>query len=143
MKKMAFVVALAIGPLTSTPPVQSQDGVAKQFVGTWRLVSWPQRLADGTTRRSPQSVGYIIYTDNNHVCYVNMDPNRPKWKSPTAPTESEEMSAMRGFGAYCANRSNHAGAARGSTGRQRTELRPQVQDPKHHRPPIPSRNQRI
>ena len=79
---------------------EPQDDIAKQFLGIWRLVSWTQRLADGTTRQAPNNVGYIIYTDTGHMCYVGMNPNRPKWKSST-PTESEAFSGIIGMGAYC------------------------------------------
>lgn len=76
------------------------DDIAKQFLGIWKLVSWEQRLADGTTRQAPNSVGYIIYTETGHMCYVGMNPNRPKWASRT-PTEPEALSAITGLGAYC------------------------------------------
>jgi hypothetical protein len=77
------------------------DGeIARQFVGIWKLASWEQRLADGTTRQAPNSVGYIIYTDTGHMCYVSMNPNRPKWVSRT-PTEAEALSGITGLGAYC------------------------------------------
>jgi hypothetical protein len=101
-RALRFAVALTLGVLvSSTSRAQSKDDIAKQFFGTWRLISFSQRLADGTIRQSPQTAGYLIYTDTNHVCYMNMDPYRPKWKSPAAPTESEMTSAFNGFGAYC------------------------------------------
>jgi hypothetical protein len=89
---------------------QTQDdvSVAKQFVGMWRLVSRPQRLADGTTRQNPVSVAYIIYTDTGHMCYVGMNPNRPRWKSETAPTPEEALSGITGLGAYCSTVEIHA-----------------------------------
>ena len=86
---------------------RSDDEIAKQFLGIWRLVSWEQRLHDGTTRQAPNSVAYIIYTDTGHMCYVSMNPNRPKWASRT-PTESEALSAITGLGAYCATVEVHA-----------------------------------
>jgi hypothetical protein len=95
---------------THAQPQQDDASVAKQFVGTWRLVSWPEKLADGTTRQDPKTVGYIIYTDNSHMCYVAMNPNRPKWKSSAAPTP-EEMASGLGiddFYAYCAAVEVHA-----------------------------------
>jgi hypothetical protein len=109
-RKIALTVVVALGALNSTSYAQSQDDIAKQFVGMWRLVSWPQRLADGTMRQNPLSVGYIIYTDTNHMCYVSMNPNRPKWNSARAPTESEALSGMgnTGFSAYCATVEIHA-----------------------------------
>jgi len=109
MKKMtALSVLLAFALLNGTSYAQSQDEIAKQFVGMWRLVSWPERLADGTTRQDPKSVAYIIYTDTGHMCYVNMDPNRPRWKSAAAPTPEEALSGITGLGAYCATVEIHA-----------------------------------
>lgn len=91
---------------------QPQDDVstAKKFIGMWRLVSWPQRLADGTTRQNPMSAAYIIYTDTSHMCFVGMNPNRPKWKSATAPTPEEMTSGLgrNDFGAYCGTVEVHA-----------------------------------
>jgi hypothetical protein len=95
---LAIVIMIAM--LGTHSQAQSNSDIAKQFAGMWRLVSWPQRFTDGTTRQSPQSFGYVMFT-GNYMCYVNMDPNRPKWKSVT-PTESEALSSMIGFGAYCA-----------------------------------------
>src|SRR5215467_5532617 len=96
--------------MSSTLYAQSQDASAKQLDCLWRFVWWPQRPADGTTRQIPLSVGYIIYTDTNRMCYVNRNPHRPKWNSATAPTESEALSGMgnTGFQAYCAAIEIHA-----------------------------------
>ena len=100
---------LAFGLLNSMSYAQSQDDIAKQFVGMWRLVSWPQRLVDGTTRQSPASVAYLIYTDTGHMCFVGMTPNRPKWKSAVAPTPEEALSATSpGAEGYCATVEIHA-----------------------------------
>ncbi len=108
MKKMvALSMLLTFGPLSTMSRAQSQDDIAKQFVGMWRLVSRTQRFADGTTRQNPISVAYLIYTDG-HMCYVAMNPNRPRWKSETAPTPEEALSGIKGFGAYCATIEIHA-----------------------------------
>ena len=91
---------------------QSQDEVtiAKQFVGMWRLVSRPERLADGTMKQNSRSFAYIIYTDTGHMCFVSMNPSRPNWKSANAPTTEEMVSGLvnNGFGAYCATVEVHA-----------------------------------
>jgi hypothetical protein len=109
MKKMlALSMLLAFGLLNSMSDAQSQDDIAKQFVGMWRLVSWTERLADGTTRQNPRSVAYIIYTDTGRMCYVSMNPNRPRWKLEAAPTPEEALSAITGLGAYCAAVEVHA-----------------------------------
>jgi hypothetical protein len=42
------------------------------------------------------------------MCFVSMNPNRPKWKSATEPTESEAVSGINGFSAYCAKVEIHA-----------------------------------
>jgi hypothetical protein len=110
MKKMvAGSILLAFGPLSTMSYAQSQDEIAKQFVGMWRLVSNPQRLVDGTTREGSNSVGYAFFDANaGHMCFLSMNPNRPQWKSEAAPTPEEGLSAIRGFGAYCATIEIHA-----------------------------------
>ena len=59
-------------------------------------------MADGTTRHDPKTVAYLIYSDAGRMCYVSMNPDRPKWKSETAPTAEEAISGITGLGAYCA-----------------------------------------
>ena len=92
---------------------QSQDDIAmaKRFVGMWRLVSRAVRYADGTARQSPNSAGYIIYTDTDPVrmCYVAMNPNLPKWKSDRkTPTPTPEEAVIANFNAYCSTVEVHA-----------------------------------
>src|SRR5207253_11053479 len=102
-KTVAWSIFLILGQLNSTSRAQSQDDIAKQFAGMWRLVSSRQRLADGTTRQSSNNVAYLVFdTDAGHMCYLSMNPNRPPWKSETAPTAEEALSAIKGFSAYCA-----------------------------------------
>ncbi len=102
------VVLLGGSSLDAASQAAPQADVSKQFIGIWRLVSWSQRLADGSTRQDPRSVSYIVYTDTGHMCWVAMDPNRQRWESATAPTESEAVSRLRGLGAYCASVEVHA-----------------------------------
>jgi hypothetical protein len=106
---VAWSILLVLGQLNSTLRAQSRDDIAKQFAGMWRLVSNPQRLADGTTREGSNSVAYAMFdSDASHMGFVSMNPNRPRWKSETAPTPEEGLSAIRGFGAYCATVEIHA-----------------------------------
>jgi hypothetical protein len=95
-------------PFETHAQPQDDVSIAKQFVGMWRLVSWPQRLADGTTRQNPIRIAYIIYTDTGYMCFVGMNQNRPRWKSETAPTPEEALSGITGFGAYCSTVEIHA-----------------------------------
>jgi Lipocalin-like domain len=96
------------GSLTAMARAQSRDDIAKQFAGMWRLVSNPTRLADGTTRPGTNTLGYAFFDFNgDHMCFLSMNPDRPKWKS-ERPTAEEGLSATRGFGAYCAIIEIHA-----------------------------------
>jgi hypothetical protein len=102
-------VLLVAGQLASTSHAQSQDDIARQFAGMWRLVGNPQRFADGTTRQGSNSVGYAFFDSNGtHMCFLSMNPDRPKWKSESGPTPEEGLSTIRGFGAYCATIEIHA-----------------------------------
>jgi len=107
-KTAAWAILLVLGQLNSTSRAQSQDDIAKKLAGMWRLVSNPQRLADGTTLQGANSVAYVVFdSDASHMCFVSMNPNRPRWKSGT-PTPDEALAAIRGFGAYCATVEIHA-----------------------------------
>lgn len=108
MKKIIAVssilfVFLCFGPLSNTARAQSPEAIAKRLAGMWRLVSNPQKLADGTTRESPNSAAYAFFDAHaSHMCFISMNPNRPRWKAENAPTAEEGLAAIRGFGAYCA-----------------------------------------
>jgi hypothetical protein len=110
IRTLGCLLAVLLLTCSANAHAQSADDVAKQFVGMWRLVSWPQRLADGTTRQDPRSAAYVIYADTGHMCSVGMAPDRALWQSETAPTPSEALAAMGGAGlyAYCAKVEIHA-----------------------------------
>ncbi len=108
-KTVAWFILLVLGQFNSTSRAQSQNDVARQFAGMWRLVSNPQRLTDGTTREGPNSFGYAFFDSNaGRMCFLSMNPKRPQWKSESMPTPEEGLSAIRGFGAYCATIEIHA-----------------------------------
>jgi hypothetical protein len=108
-KTVTWSILLVLGQFSSPVRAQSQGDIAKQFAGMWRLVSNPQRLADGTTREGANSVAYAMFDSNaTHMCFISMNPNRPRWKSETAPTAEEGLSAIKGFGAYCGTVEIHA-----------------------------------
>jgi hypothetical protein len=101
-------ILLVSGQLIGTSYAQSRDEIARQLAGMWRLVGNPQRLADGTTREGSNSVGYAFFDANaGHMCFLSMNPDRPRWKSGT-PAPEEAVAAIRGFGAYCATLEIHA-----------------------------------
>jgi len=102
-----FALSMAALLVTVLAPLEAQltDSVARSFVGTWRLVSWSQRLTDGTTRHDPRTVAHIIYTPDGRMCSLGMDPRRSRWQSATSPTPDEALAAAgkSAFYAYCAN----------------------------------------
>lgn len=106
MKQYLIAVTLL---MTSAPlaTVCAQPGrpLHDEIVGTWRLIASRQRLADGTQRADPQTgahgVGYIMYDATGHVCVVIANPDRPAWRAPTSPSDSEVRSAFQGMVAYC------------------------------------------
>ena len=106
---VAWTILLAFCQPLGALRAQTADDIAKQFAGMWRLVSNPQRLADGTTREGANSVAYAFFDANaRHMCFMSMNPKRPLWKSESAPTAEEGLSAIRGFGAYCGTVEIHA-----------------------------------
>ena len=98
------LLALFVLPLSATLLLlggQTSAPLRAQLVGTWRLASAMQRLADGTVRPDPQTgqkgVGYLIYTGAGRACVVVANPDRPRWKTAQAPTETELRSAFDGL----------------------------------------------
>src|SRR5437899_3774374 len=108
-KTVLWSILLILGQFSGTSRAQSQEDIAKRLAGMWRLVSNPQRLADGTTRQGANSVGYAFFdTNGTHMCFLSMNPNRPKWKSEASPTREEGVSGIGGLAASCATMEIHA-----------------------------------
>ena len=108
MKTTIASLLLLLTQLSGQSRAQSTDDVARQLAGMWRLVSNPTQLADGTTRQGP-NIGYAFFdTTGRHMCFLTMNPDRPSWKSETAPTPEEGLTALRGISAYCATLEIHA-----------------------------------
>ena len=110
-KPIAWLFVLAFTQFSAQPNAQSHDDAVRQLAGMWRLVSNPQKLADGTTRQGANGVtvmGYAFFdTTGRHMCYVTMSPNRPTWKSDNAPTPDEALTTLRGINSYCATLEIH------------------------------------
>lgn len=100
---MVCAITIFVAGIAVVSPAQNDP--ARQFIGTWKLISTVQRMADGTSRPNPvygpKGIGYIIYTDANRMCATLMDPTRPQWKSATAPDHQELQAIMDHFQAYC------------------------------------------
>ena len=108
----AWPLLVAWALLGGQSQAQSSDVQIRQLVGMWRLVSNPQRLADGTTRQGGNGVaniGYAFFDQAiTHMCFLSMNPNRTAWKSEAAPTPEEGLAALRGINVYCATLEIHA-----------------------------------
>jgi hypothetical protein len=80
-RTITWSVLLVWALLGRRSEAQSTDDVARQLSGMWRLVSNPQRLADGTTRQGTNGVtgvGYAFFDASaTHMCFLMMIPDRP------------------------------------------------------------------
>ncbi len=106
-KLLVMTTVVTLGTLSLMSCATARDQ-AERFVGVWRLVSWENRLANGSTTRDPRTVSYLIYTDTGQMAYLSMDPDRPKWGDSRAPTGPEAISAIIGVGAYSGTVEIHA-----------------------------------
>jgi len=107
MKTAIASILVVLFQLSGQSRAQSTDDVARQLAGMWRLVSNPTQLADGTTRQG-SNIGYAFFdASGSHMCFLTMNPDRPSWKSETAPTPEEGLTALRGINAYCATLEIH------------------------------------
>ncbi len=59
----------------------SNETTPKFFLGTWRLVSYHLKTADGkiTYPFGPDAVGYYIFTESGYMSVALMPGNRPKF----------------------------------------------------------------
>ena len=104
-KALCGLLLIALGGLLVLRGQTTSTSLRSQLIGTWRLVSATQRLADGTVRPDPQTgpkgKGYLVYTETGHVSVVVGNPERTQWASAQAPTEKELRNAFDGLVAYC------------------------------------------
>jgi hypothetical protein len=75
------------------------------FVGTWRLVSFEFRTADGQAHRpfGEDAEGYIMYNEDGFMSVAFMAADRSLFASndPRGGTVEEKAAAMEGFFSYC------------------------------------------
>ena len=74
-------------------------------VGTWRLLRWETRSADGhvTYPLGPDAVGYLSYTPDGHVFVAMMRAERPRYATSDllGGTPAERAEAAAGYVTYC------------------------------------------
>src|SRR5580704_14918928 len=85
MATLALAAALSSGAFAQTP---SDRDVAQRFAGAWRLVSWTERLADGTTRQAATDVGYLMFADGGRMCATLANSKRAPWSGVPRSLES-------------------------------------------------------
>ncbi|HLO51252.1 MAG TPA: lipocalin-like domain-containing protein [Kamptonema sp.] len=77
----------------------------KQFVGSWRLVSWENKDAQGnvTYPFGKDSLGYLMYTADGHMCATFSKNKRPNFPSGDilGGTLEEQAKAVQTYIAYC------------------------------------------
>jgi hypothetical protein len=109
---VALLLGLALHAQNATAPDQKPTKPAqhvanaglKPFVGTWKLISSQETLADGTVRPygfGPHPAGMLMYDAKGNMCAQVVNTDRPKWKDPDKPTADEIKTAFDGFGGYC------------------------------------------
>jgi hypothetical protein len=95
---------LIVALLTIAGAAQDGAAIEKQLVGTWRLISYNQRLADGTTRPSPAAgpngAGYLIYTEARRMCAVIMNPDRAPAAGQSAAAADASLVTISYCGRY-------------------------------------------
>jgi hypothetical protein len=89
---------------------EEQEGVpiagkSNPLVGTWRLLSWENRSADGTISYplGPQPVGLIIYTDDGYMSVAIMRADREPFAAGDllAGSSEEKARAAESYVSYC------------------------------------------
>jgi hypothetical protein len=93
--------ALSISLLGQTD--QDKAEVRRKIVGTWKLVLEENTLKDGSKTHDfgPNGKGFLMYSADGHMCGVEMNPDRPKWRNLVKPTPEEKASAFDGSYGYC------------------------------------------
>ncbi|MDQ3894581.1 MAG: lipocalin-like domain-containing protein [Actinomycetota bacterium] len=75
------------------------------LIGTWKLLSWENRAADGrvTYPLGKDAVGYIIYTDDGYMSVAIMSPHRTEFSSEDllGGSAAEKAQAAETYVSYC------------------------------------------
>jgi hypothetical protein len=103
---MSLITAQLIAglvPVRSARP--ASRSVKEQFFGTWRLVSWKIKRANGDLTDSPlgpNALGRIMYDPGGQVSVAFMRPDRPNFASNQLPdaTLEEIKSGFEGYMSY-------------------------------------------
>jgi hypothetical protein len=103
---MSLITAQLIDDLVPVRSAQpASRSVKEQFFGTWRLVSWKIKRANGDLTDSPlgpNALGRIMYDPGGQVSVAFMRPDRPNFASNqlTDATLEEIKSGFEGYMSY-------------------------------------------
>jgi hypothetical protein len=79
--------------------------MSNPLVGTWRLVSWENRSADGTISYplGKDAVGFILYTDDGYMAVAVMRPGREPFAAGDllGGSSEEKARAADTYVSYC------------------------------------------
>jgi hypothetical protein len=101
MRRREFIARL--GSVVAWPALlpthlHAQQGTLKdQLVGTWTIVSWEEIAPNGTKRQIANPKGFVIFGSDGRYAQVIARADRPKFKSPGAPTVEELVAATEDF----------------------------------------------
>jgi hypothetical protein len=90
----------------AAPALLVSRSSGEQFQGTWRLVSWNIKKADGELTGSPlgsDPLGWIMYRPEGSMCVALMRPDRPQFASNNLmeATPEEIKACFEGYIGYC------------------------------------------
>jgi len=97
--KLLILALLTVMPVAPTESSDSK-GVARKFIGTWRLVSIVGETAEVAANRGEHPTGVIYYDGlGNMAVQIMPDRARPKYAG-TQPTPDEAKAVLAGYAAY-------------------------------------------
>ncbi|GMR17855.1 MAG: hypothetical protein BMS9Abin33_0249 [Gammaproteobacteria bacterium] len=93
---LLLTVIVLIFPVTNSKSQVFATSANRDLVGTWELVAWKHRQADGTTKypMGETPVGLLIYDRLGNVSIQIMDDFRPTFESGYDQTTLEELKSV-------------------------------------------------
>jgi hypothetical protein len=99
MNRRSILTLSTIGWLTLLPnSIYAQQGTLRQqLVGTWTLVSYEITPLNGTKRQIANPKGLLMFDSGGRYAVVLARGDRPKYRSPGAPTTEEIAANVRDY----------------------------------------------
>jgi hypothetical protein len=90
-------VALSGAALSAGAAVAQQRSLKDQLVGTWTVVSQELTPLNGTKRQIANPKGILMFDAGGRYAYFLVRGDRPKYRSPGAPTTEEIAATVRDY----------------------------------------------